>query len=294
MAITTIEAQQLYIAYFGRPADPSGLNFWTQADSTNTMQQQSNAFATAPEWTSAITGMSNDQIVNLIYNNSFGRSPEPAGLRFWSDAITNGILSVGDAAWQIVTNTGDADAAIVAAKVTAALGYTAAVAADTTDSVAYGNSAAFASANTWLDAITTEAQATAALVPATLSASLDAMVAASSAAYGETYALTTGIDILTGTEYNDTFNAALSDGAMTLNSMDSINGNGGTDTLNVQLAEIAANTSITARSLANIEDVVITNTSDSDVWTVNLVNAGQVESVAISGSTAGGDTAHLR
>ena len=88
MAITTTQSAQLYLAYFGRPADPAGQNFWTQAGSANTMQQQSNNFATAPEWTSAIAGMTNDQIVNLIYINSFGRSPEPEGLRFWSDAIT--------------------------------------------------------------------------------------------------------------------------------------------------------------------------------------------------------------
>jgi hypothetical protein len=74
MAITTIQAQQLYVAYFGRPADPAGLNFWTQAGSTNTMQQQSNAFATAPEWTDAIAGLTNDQIVNVIYLNAFSHT----------------------------------------------------------------------------------------------------------------------------------------------------------------------------------------------------------------------------
>jgi len=290
MAITTTQSAQLYLAYFGRPADPAGQNFWTQAGSANTMQQQSNNFATAPEWTSAIAGMTNDQIVNLIYINSFGHAPDAAGLRFWSDAITNGVLSVGDAAWQIVTNAGPADTAIVAAKVTAALGYTAAVAADTTDSLAYGNSAAFASANSWLDAITTEAQATAALVPATLSASLDAMVAASTAAYGETYTLTTSTDSFTGTPYDDVFNAPLggsNSSANTLNPLDSLNGNGGTDTLNATLA-----TSVTPARLTNIE-IINANLSDGvavgSTTTLGLLNAGQVTQVGHVGSAGTGE-----
>ena len=74
MAITTVESQQLYIAYFARPADPAGLSFWTEPTSTNTMQQQSNNFATSTEWTSAVSGMTTTQIVNLIYNNAFSHT----------------------------------------------------------------------------------------------------------------------------------------------------------------------------------------------------------------------------
>ena len=282
MAITTTEAQQLYIAYFGRPADPSGLNFWTQAGSSNTMQQQSNAFATAPEWTSAIAGMTNDQIVNLIYINSFGRSPEPAGLRFWSDAITNGVLSVGDAAWQIVSNTGPADTAIVAAKVTAAIGYTDAVAADTTDSLAYGNSAAFASANSWLDGITTEAQATAALVPATLSASLDAMVTASNNSTATTYVLTVNPDTFVGTGANDYFDGSIID---TLSAFDNLDGGTGTNSL---LANLSGTSLAAGMTIANIQTATLRTTGAG--FAANVSAWSGLTSLNIGDTTAGQQT----
>jgi hypothetical protein len=296
MAITTAQAQQLYIAYFGRPADPSGLNFWTQADSTKTMQQQSNAFATAPEWTSAIAGMTNDQIVNLIYLNSFGRSPEPAGLRFWSDAITNGILSVGNAAWQIVTNTGESDAAIVAAKVTAAIGYTDAVAADTTDSLAYGNSAAFASANSWLDAITTEAQATAALVPAALDASLAAMVTASNDSAATTYALTTGIDIINaavlGANVLNTVTSGLQDGTatQTWNTGDSITGNNLTTVSLIAdggAASVVSVTNVAAINLNLVDDTTLNASQFTNVAAVNVTNGVAASDLTVSSAALG-------
>lgn len=288
MAITTIEAQQLYIAYFGRPADPAGQNFWTQAGSTNTMEQQSNAFATAPEWTSAIAGMTNDQIVNLIYINCFGRSPEPAGLRFWSDAITDGTLSVGDAAWMIVSNTGDDDAAIVAAKVEAAIGYTAAVAASTTDSVAYGNSAAFASANSWLSAITTSAQATAALVPATLDASLASMVTASNESTATTYNLTTSIDTInvTVSGVNNVASGLMSQtaGESTLNTGDTINGNGLTT---VSLIIDAGTTAV--QPIADINNVasININLASSATNADGILNMAEFDSVAQVAITQG-------
>ena len=285
MAITTTQGQQLYIAYFGRPADPSGLNFWTQADTTNTMQQQSNAFATAPEWTSAIAGMTNDQIVNLIYLNSFGHIPDVAGLRFWSDAITNGILSVGDAAWQIVTNTGDADTAIVAAKVTAAIGYTDAVAASSVDSIAYGNSAAFASANSWLDGITTSAQATAALVPAALDASLDAMVVASAGSVSTTYALTTGIDTINaavlGANVLNTVTSGLQDGvtgSQTWNTGDTIIGNNLTtvsligNDAGVGTGSVVSVTNVAAINVNLVSDTPLNAAQWTNVAAVNITN----------------------
>ncbi|MCX7105170.1 MAG: hypothetical protein NTU70_07815 [Methylococcales bacterium] len=250
MSTTNSQVQSLYVAYFGRPADPAGLNFWTQTGS-NTLQQQSNAFATAPEWTTAIRGMTNDQVVNLIYINAFGHAPDAAGLRFWSDAITNSIITVGTAAWQIVTNTGTADKIIIDSKIAASTGYTAAVTASTTDSVAYGNSAAFASANTWLDAITTPAQATAALVPATLDASLATMVTASNTSTAQTFTLTTGIDALgsgafiggepTGNSVINAVDAGTGGITPTWSSLDSITATGTNNVFNVASSQNISN-----------------------------------------------------
>jgi hypothetical protein len=233
---------------------------------------------------------------------------------------------VGDAAWQIVTNTGPADTAIVAAKVTAALGYTAAVAASSVDSVAYGNSAAFASANTWLDGITTEAQATAALVPAALDASLDAMVTASAGSIATTYALTTGIDTINaavlGANVLNTVTNGLQDGvagSQTWNTGDSITGNnlttvnlisdgGGTSTVTVtNVAAINVNLvdsgTISAAQFTNVAAINVTNGVAAQTLTVTNAALGTTYGVSsandynvtavYTGATGTADTAKL-
>ena len=288
MAITTTQSQQLYIAYFARPADPAGLSFWTNPTSTNTMQQQSNNFATSTEWTTAVSGMNTTQIVNLIYNNAFSHAPDAAGLAFWVDAITSGTLSVGDAAWQIVTNTGPADTAIVAAKVTAAIGYTDALIANVTDNVAYGNSAAYASASDWLNAITTSAQATAALVPAALDASLAAMVTASDASTSTTYNLTTSIDTInvTGSGINNVASGLMSQtaGESTLNTGDTINGNGLTT---VSLIVDAGTNEV--QPIADINNVasININLATSDAPGDGILNMAEFDGVAQVAITQG-------
>ena len=90
--------------------------------------------------------------------------------------------------------------------------------------------------------------------------------------------LTTSIDNFTGTQYDDTFNANLSLGENTLQAFDSLNGAGGTDTLNAQLTGV----SVTPAQLANIEIVNVAAISDS---TLNLANAGQVTNVGNLSST---------
>ena len=35
MAVTTTQVQQLYLAYFGRPAEQAGLTYWTSQANAN-------------------------------------------------------------------------------------------------------------------------------------------------------------------------------------------------------------------------------------------------------------------
>ena len=99
MSSNTNNIQQLYVAYFGRPADATGLAYWetvvaAQDGSTTAV---SAAFAASAEYTATFAGLSNDQIVNTIYNNLFHRDAEVAGLTYWSNpsrsAETTGALT---------------------------------------------------------------------------------------------------------------------------------------------------------------------------------------------------------
>jgi hypothetical protein len=126
------------------------------------------------------------------------------------------------------------------------------------------------------------------------SASVTAAENALLSASGQTYALTTGIDVLAGTAGNDTFNAVLGTsiiGAVaTLNSGDSVDGAGGTN----NVLNITDGTSPTVVDSLPI-DVTIKN-----IQTINLSTTGNAafDASAIAGLTAlnvvsngaGGDT----
>ena len=89
MAITTAQIQQLYVAYLGRAADKAGLDYWSQqlnaAKPTLTLEDLRTNFTTQQtEYTDAYAGLSRSDAVTKIYNNLFGRSPDAAGLTYWT------------------------------------------------------------------------------------------------------------------------------------------------------------------------------------------------------------------
>jgi len=148
--------QQMYIAYFGRPADPGGLsNFSTElsrAGAPTTIRGLTDAYAanaairtlidafgTSDESKNLYTG-GTSAFVNAIYRNIFNRDADAEGLKFWSDAIDAGILTRGNAALSIMagaldnmTAQGRLDAQSVEKKTTVAASFTTTVSAGTVD-----------------------------------------------------------------------------------------------------------------------------------------------------------------
>jgi hypothetical protein len=111
--------QQLYIAYFGRPADPTGLvNFETrllQLGAPTDVGDLANAYKTNPAIATLIDsfGLSTEsqnlygdtstaQFVSSIFSNVLGRQPATAGSTFWVSAIDSGTTSKGNAALSIM------------------------------------------------------------------------------------------------------------------------------------------------------------------------------------------------
>ena len=118
MSANTNSIQQLYVAYFGRPADVTGLAYWeTQvALAGGSTAAVSAAFAASAEYTATFAGLSNDQIVNTIYNNLFHRSPEPDGLIFWSNLLTGGKINISNVVTQIAAGAQGTDSVALAQK----------------------------------------------------------------------------------------------------------------------------------------------------------------------------------
>ena len=117
--------QGIYIALFGRPADPAGLAYWTER--TNNGEDLSSLIsemATLPEATDRFDGMSNTEIVTTIYQALFNREPEEEGLQFFSEALENGNLDLSTVAINILDGAQGSDQTIVENRIAAANNFT--------------------------------------------------------------------------------------------------------------------------------------------------------------------------
>ncbi len=134
------ELQQLYIAYFGRAADPTGLEYWTGQETTT------KAFAASmyaqPEFKSVYGSLSTEAQVNQIYQNLFDRDADTAGLLYWTNQIKSGALELASIANDLIyaanNNSGSADdKKALDNKTAAATAYTAEVKKTTAGILAY-------------------------------------------------------------------------------------------------------------------------------------------------------------
>jgi len=111
--------QQLYVAYFGRPADPVGLSSFENAllaanaptdiqtlniaySTTPAIKQLIDSFGTSAESVNLYGSGNTSDFVTSIYKNVLGRAPLSTGLNYWSNAISSGSLSQGNAALAIM------------------------------------------------------------------------------------------------------------------------------------------------------------------------------------------------
>lgn len=137
--------QSIYIAYFGRPADYLGLEYWANifskagmpldmeqvsiAYSNNTaVKQIIDAFVLSEESRGLYTG-SNAAYVNAVYLNIFNRNSEDAGRKFWAGFVGRNELTRAQVVMRIQTGAQNDDAVVVRKKVQAAIYFTTALGA---------------------------------------------------------------------------------------------------------------------------------------------------------------------
>ena len=77
-------AQNLYIAYYGRPADPAGRAYWAgQADLAGGFDNVVDAFGNSSEYNGRFAGMADNERVTKIYQQTLGRDPDGDGLAWY-------------------------------------------------------------------------------------------------------------------------------------------------------------------------------------------------------------------
>jgi len=241
MALTTTQINQLYVSYFGRPADVAGIQYYQSVNATP--NQVAAAFAASAESQALFGNLSTNAQINAIYQNLFNRDAESAGLTYWSQQVSNGSLSLAAVALAIGNGAQNADRTAIENKVVIANSFVAAL--DTSaEIVGYTGDAAAASARSFIKGIGSSTVIT------TAQSQVDAAVAAAvnvGGTVGNTVALTTGLDALTGTSNNDTFIA----NAATIQAGDTINGGAGNDTF----VYAGADATFTLPTLQNIENL---------------------------------------
>lgn len=163
--------EQLYVAYFGRPADPTGLsNFGAQLAAANaptdiqgllavyssnaTVKALIDSFGTSGESQKLYGNTNPTAFVQAVFSNVLGRMPQTAGLNFWVAALNSGSITYGNAALQIMagalannTAQGVIDTQLINNRITVALDFTGQVTAQNAVSDYSGSTAAATARN---------------------------------------------------------------------------------------------------------------------------------------------------
>jgi len=146
------EVNSFYFAYYGRPADPAGLTYWSkQLDSVGgNFDAIVTAFSNSDEAKARFGSTETKDLVSAIYKQLFNRAPEGSGLDFWTDSIQKGHVTLADAAIQIMGGAQGSDASLSALRLKAAESFTAKVASG---GVQYQGNAAIEAARVLIKAV---------------------------------------------------------------------------------------------------------------------------------------------
>jgi len=122
-------AQQLYVSYYGRPADPAGLDFWVQrlTEAGDNADQVLADFGASAEYTALTAGQTNRQVVNNLYQQMFNRDADEAGLTFYLERLESGTSSLASIALDIANGVEGTDADALGNKVEVSNTFTAAL-----------------------------------------------------------------------------------------------------------------------------------------------------------------------
>ncbi len=277
------EVQKMYVAYYGRAADTTGLEYWAGRlnDLNGDKTAMIDAFGTSSESTTLYSGSSNEAIVNAIYQQQFGRDADVDGLTYYALQLANGTMTAASIALNVADGAQGGDADVITNKVSAATSFTNSL--DTaSEIVAYAGDDAAATARTWLSTVTSDAASVTTAegnIDSTIS-SIETSSSTSSSA-GTSYTLTSGSDSLSGTSGDDTFSGTLG----SLGSTDEISGGAGTDSLTVTFApSLATAGSATAAApiISAVETLTITNRTDTA--TFNMVDVVGETAITLGGN----------
>lgn len=290
--------QGVYVALFGRPADPTGLAYFNGVTKNGADLSKIGDLASTQEYKDRFAGQNNVQIVTSIYQSLYNRAPEAAGLNFFVDALNKGTLSINNIAIAILDGAQGSDKTIVTNKIAAADAFTKAL--DTAIEIgSYAGNTAAAAGVAFLKPVNESPNS----IPNT--AAVDAAIlnivnttGGTSPVAGVNVVLTTADDTVGTNQANPSFKSTTGDDTITavaaalpadhtINAGDSIDAGLGNDTLKITLnGDLAA---VEPASIKGVENVVITTATAADAE-LSLKNADSSLKVVTADKVGAGKT----
>lgn len=103
-------AQQMYVAYYGRPADPEGREYWAaRFDDADELESVLAAFGSSQEYYDNFSQLSNVELVNNLFKQMFSRDSDSEGTAFYVARLETGEATVVSIAKQIADGRQNAD-----------------------------------------------------------------------------------------------------------------------------------------------------------------------------------------
>ncbi|MES2183413.1 MAG: DUF4214 domain-containing protein [Pseudomonadota bacterium] len=268
---TPAQLQQLYLSYFGRPADPGGVLFYAFASVDSVLA----TFSASAE-SQALYGSTfgTDQI-NAIYRNLFNRDAESAGSAYWTQLVQSGAITAAQAALTMLQSAGNDDQTAITNKLQVAAAFTAALDTSAKEAGYAGNLAALLARQFLAKVDATPASVTS----ATGSIDVQVGLVTGLSTTAQSFTLTVQNDIFAGAAGNDTFSGVAGTGA-TYSLGDVLSGGAGTDTLSISTD---GNFTV-ADNVTGVERLVVTNSAAGSIAT--LAAGSSVTELVNSGSSA--------
>ena len=116
----------VYVAYYGRAADPAGRDFWSNRldEAGGDLTAIIDAFGNSAETAQRFGTETDQDAVKTLYRQIFNREPEEDGLEFYTEQLAQGTLTRETVALDILNGAKNEDATIVENKLEAAENYT--------------------------------------------------------------------------------------------------------------------------------------------------------------------------
>ncbi len=101
--IDSDELQKLYLAYFGRPCDPSGLKYWLSSSNESlTLKAISNQLSFQDEYINYMGNKSIEFQINKLYLNLFNRKADFDSLNYWLRMVDYKKFIISDIVYQLI------------------------------------------------------------------------------------------------------------------------------------------------------------------------------------------------